>query len=257
MATYNYIKPHWRSGPHAVHDAPDWALTAIEETLSSSSSRVRGEPIRIDRRPEVGLAIAWISCTVSLYTEDPALNYRKARYLHAIAMDGEDGAQLDGMLAQQLFERAYGTSIITGVGSQQRILGQLAYPDDRDVAANLFADRLRLRSDGPSTRAVGSESSPTPSTSLSSLPTHQSPAPVVSSDDADAAPVPGAGSDLEAAKERSTLLCPESSETADALASPSAQVAPRSRATGGWVLAAGLLALGIIVGAGAGPLLSL
>ena len=111
MATYNYIKPHWRSGPHAVHDAPDWALAVIEQTLSSSSSRVRREFIRIDRCPEVGLSIAWLSCSVSLYTEDEASSYRKARYVHAIAMDGEDGAQLDGMLAQRLFEEAYGRKL--------------------------------------------------------------------------------------------------------------------------------------------------
>jgi len=217
MATYNYIKPHWRSGPHAVHDAPDWALAVIEQTLSSSSSRVRREFIRIDRCPEVGLSIA---------------------------------------LAQRLFEEAYGTSIITGVGSHQRILGQLDYPDDRDVAANFFAERSRLRSDGSSAGAVGSESFPTLSTSLSSLLTHQSPAPVLSSDDEDAAPVRGAEPDLEAGKQRSTRLCPESLEVADALSSSSAQAASGARTTGRWVLAAGLLALGVILGAAAGPLLS-
>jgi hypothetical protein len=257
MATYNYIKPHWRSGPHAVHDAPDWVLAVIEQTLSGSSSRAHREPVRIDRCPEVGLSIAWISCSVSLYTEDEASSYRKARYVHAIAMDGADGAQLDRMLAQQLFEQAYGTSIITGVGSHQRILGQLAYPNDRDVAANFFADRSRLRSGGSSARAVGSQSSPTAATSLSSLLTHQSPTPVLSSGDEDAAPVHDAEPDLEAAKERSTLLCSESPETAAAVSSSSAQAASNFRPTNRWILAAGLLALGVILGAAAGPLLSL
>jgi hypothetical protein len=256
MATYNYIKPHWRSGPHAVHDAPDRVLAVIEQTLSGSSSREPREPVRIDRCPEVGLTVAWISCSVSLYTEDEASSYRKARYVHAIAMDGADGAQLDRMLAQQLFEQAYGTSIITGVGSHQRILGQLTYPDDRGVAANFFADRSRLRSGGSSARAVGSESSPAPATSLSSLLTHQSPAPVLPSGDEDAAPVQDAEPDLEAAKERSTLLCSESPETAAALSNSGTQAASSSRATSRWILAAGLLALGVILGAAAGPLLS-
>ena len=256
MATYNYIKPHWRNGPQAVHDAPDWALASIERTTSSASPGASGKLIRIEYDSEAGLSTAWINCSISLYTEDEASSYRKARYVHAIAMDGADGAQLDRMLAQQLFQQAYGTSIITGVGSHQRILGQLTYPDDRGVAANFFADRSRLRSGGSSARAVGSESSPAPATSLSSLLTHQSPAPVLPSGDEDAAPVQDAEPDREAAKERSALLCSESPETAAALSSSGTPAALSSRATSRWILAAGLLALGVILVAAAGPLLS-
>jgi len=280
MATYNYIKPHWRNGPHAVHDAPDWALAIIEGTLSNASPQTGGELVRIERDSEVELSIAWITCSVSLYTEDEASSYRRARYIHAIAVDDEDGTRLDAALARQLFEDVYGNPIVAGVGSHQRIFGQLDHSGDRNAATNLFAEAPRLRRVDETIHDTGLRPSTAPPTSLSSLLTFQSPNPVSQADDEEEASVRDTQPDLKAVSlkatgEQSVHADAEDPEVAfpppaclrsagpgewpeadDSLTTSLVRAPSRSRRASHWAVAAGLLAAGIIMGAAIGLLLS-
>jgi hypothetical protein len=275
MATYNYIKPHWRNGPQAVHDAPEWALASIERTTSSASPGASGKLIRIEYDSEAGLSTAWINCSISLYTEDEASSYRKARYLHAIAMDGENGTRLDAALAQRLFEEVYGTKIALGIGSQQRIFGQLIHPADQNVATGLFARTAKPRRANEVTQKTTSATSTKPSTSISSLLTFQTPNPASLPDLEQADSAHDVDPDPEAMEEQSTHAHTEGLETApppiprlestepneppetdEALTTLDTPASSRSRPTGRWAVAAGLLVLGIIMGAAIGLPLS-
>lgn len=138
MSIQNYLRPLWSNGPHVVHDASSSVRTAFELLFKGKPRRQADSIVQLHRVRPLDVTVAWLEVEVSIPVEGTGLSYRRARYLHAFAMDAPGPDELTVRRARGLFEDVYGEDLIAGVHAAQDSLIGLEHPAGADRARTLF-----------------------------------------------------------------------------------------------------------------------
>jgi len=184
MQIHDYLRPLWHNGPHVVHDAPARVRTAFDLLFARGGPRPAGrgdagggepapgaggrEPtgetrrgrghdlVQIHRVRPLDMTVAWLQAEIELPVAGTGFSYRRARYLHAIAVEGAPGRALSVRHARELFEAVYGSDLIAGITEAQRWLHGLEHPDGAEEARRLFVGAVgELRPATAAARAEG------------------------------------------------------------------------------------------------------
>ncbi len=144
MATFDYFKAIWKTGPGVVSDAPAWVLAEIERELPLwMGAHDRGfVGVHLCAQSDLTLGIL---VSPSASGDDGSLeNARYGSFIHVFATDHPGRATLRVEEVRALFESTYGAPISDGAIRQQRNFMLLDFPYHQDLARDLFIEKDRV-----------------------------------------------------------------------------------------------------------------
>ena len=144
MEIHNYVRPLWQDGPHVVHDAPVEIRTAFDALFKGRPPGKRSDDlVQLHRVGPLDLTVAWLQVEVEMPIRGTDFSYRRARYLHAIGVPGQDGRDLSPKRARALFEDVYGADVVGGIHEAQRRLSDLPYAREGEAREDIFVTGQR------------------------------------------------------------------------------------------------------------------
>ena len=144
MATFDYFKAIWKTGPGVVSDAPAWVLAEIERELRVWMGAHEHGFVGVHLCAQSDLTLG-ILVSPSASGDDGSLeNARYGSFIHVFATDHPDRATLRVEDVRALFESTYGAPISDGAVRQQRNFMLLDFPYHQDLARDLFIAKDRV-----------------------------------------------------------------------------------------------------------------
>jgi hypothetical protein len=197
LATFDYFKAIWKTGPGVVSDAPDWVLAEIERELPLWTGAHERGFVGVHLCAQSNLVLG-ILVSPSASGDDGSLeNARYGSFIHVFATDHPGRATLRVDEVRELFESTYGAPISDGTVRQQRNFMLLDFPYHQDLARDLFIGKDRVEGGlefaAPVQPSESEETLAAPVQPSDSEETLAAPVPPAESEETPADPVPHQG----------------------------------------------------------------